>query len=1354
MPIAQLDRGVSVVSGPEPFRSATRISDLDNAQYVVLLGEPGLGKTVAFDAFANRAATESTSAFLFNSDNLDSTGLYFIDAIDEVSIQEARDIAQALRRVPGCRWRISCRTEDWSTGGRLSQAFGSQFAAIASDPVVVQLQPLDDDEALAVLQALGHPTPSAVISTLQTLSSTPFVMTPLGLRFLVTVAPAQLQTITRFELYETGVSHLATEHNQPKAESKFGPALLSIIDNAGHIFLMLLLAGKHGVHRSGATNSTSLSLNDIGLAPAEAAAALDTALFTTVNEQFVPFHRSIQEFLAARFLARLVVHGIDGNRLHIERALALIVTYDGRPTENLRPLYAWFTCHLANEKAFVDSERLAFRDPEALLLHGDVAKLPLSVRTHIVATMGQQDPYFRWSINQTGPVDSGLAGLITPEMSEQAFEILGAIEEPPHRLGTVLHALAAGAPIPRASEACWSVVMREETVFWCKAAAISAWANSANPSPKDLWERIKEVAEHDAGLSQDQPRLLAQLFCLIPVDQLKIDDVLRVLAFLQLNLHSGNGLQKSAPTQYAIRDICWHVAVPHLWRPLILETPKQWHLAKGTGSLEQRFAVGVCTAVFMEQNEVSLAEFTMVMLATGGLTGADGVMVLEQAAHNWILKQDDHDEVVRALLLCGDQEVADHGSIAMGLLWLGLRPNPAIVNWMLTDTQLLATYGPQYVADQVARWTLQSNESPPTWLIDLLGELKGTDCAEAVMKAATRHAENVDARNISQEGSVEAILTRRIPEWTADCHLVESADLTDALTWAGEVYLGHSPFSHVKGSGAEALRQAFGEPLVKPLLMGLAKVMIEDRRWDWCNAARMASVAILLERLDPVLQTLTSEQLLEILLGTDRIRDARYREQIDCFCVEQLSNAVHIRSSVLEQLAQAGDSRWSAFLSKLVHCPSPSPLHIWAARQAFTHPAAFSNGSAQSALIIAHSNLDEAELVSGLNALLERLPANSGDTGAPPKDWQDSARLSCAFYGACLRPTEFGDLLLDCMRQVDAATVFRLILDPYRQQASKMSGSCLLQVSYLIIHFVIEQDPGMSLYGRQYWTDTLSVLQCISASEDPRAETKLLDLLQQAEGTVWKERFRHELERLRSDLRAQSQRLISAGELLNVIAGRGPVDVQDLRALVAIVLQEIADDMQPSPLNPWRLFWREQGKGLNPRVENDCRDVLASKLADRLKLYGDFQVLIEAASSGGTRADLLVTCGEYAVPIEAKRTNHSHLWHGHSGQLQTYTLASNTSAQGIYVVFWFGKGLAVTASPTGVVPTSPQQLKGELELLLEPTLRASTSVIVLDLSDAQAAAKTRKDSGYQQDKESKPPRKRRQKSKTPLPSDP
>lgn len=265
MSIAPLDRRITISSKPEHLADIKRLSDLADEPYVVLLGEPGLGKTEAFKHFAAACGLQCEEACLLDPTDLASDGTYFIDAIDEISIDEARGIAQSLRRAKGCRWRVSCRAEDWNSGGALSKAFGSGLAAAGVEPVVAQLQPLDEEEAIAVLTAIGHQSPPTVISTLQALNSPPFVMTPLGLRFLMTVKPEQLSEITRYQLYTSGTTHLAQEHNEARAELATAPSRHTILDTAGRIFLTLLTTGKHGVQRSGMGSSNTLDLAEIGL---------------------------------------------------------------------------------------------------------------------------------------------------------------------------------------------------------------------------------------------------------------------------------------------------------------------------------------------------------------------------------------------------------------------------------------------------------------------------------------------------------------------------------------------------------------------------------------------------------------------------------------------------------------------------------------------------------------------------------------------------------------------------------------------------------------------------------------------------------------------------------------------------------------------------------------------------------------------------------------------------------------------------------------------------------------------------------------------------------------------------------
>lgn len=1317
MNIAPLDRLISVSSGPEQYSEAIRLSDLADASYVVLLGVPGLGKTVAFEHFARAEALSSEAAFLFTPEDLIADGTYFIDAIDEVSIQEALNIAKALKRTAGVRWRVSCRAEDWNSGGKLSKAFGSECAAVDSLPVIAQLQPLDEGEAVAVLSAFGHPSPSSVLSTLQTLRSTPFVMTPLGLRFLMSVNPERLPSITRFELYEAGVTHFATEHNRSKADCEASPSPHIVLDIAGRIFLTLLMAGKHSLQRTSIGNSSTLTTLEIGLELTEIDAALDTALFMKKGEDFVPLHRSIQEFLAARFLARLVTEGIGGMRLHIERMLALIVSSDGLPSEGIKPLYAWSTCHLSNEGALTEAKRLVEREPEALLLHGDAATLPWDLRALILEGAGQRDPFFKWTADQWGPATTCTAGLITPELKDLVLSILGT-EESLHRLSSVLEALSAGSPIAEAADACWQVALRKSTNLWCREEAVAAWANCANPTTEDVWARIDELgAGHDQLI--DRCRIVAQLFCLLPSDQLSAADVIRVLACLRL-AGDGKGVGRSIPITYALRDVAWHAAVPHLWKPLMLENPKQWRPSSGVGSVEQRFASALCTAVLASGSDITLDEFAKMMVATGSITGTESSF--RSVAANWVATRVDKDDVAKALLLIGDQDITSIGSIAFGLRGVGLQPTAGLLRWMLTQEVLLERLGPVYVGRQASTWVLQQNEDAPSWLNEFLDECVDSEATYAAREHVAMHAEDLSRMHEPQTNGVEAHLVRMIPEWHIASASIENGQNTDALIWGAEVYCGNRPLPWVRKSGPEALREAFGDQLAQSMLTGLASVLLKDQEWEWIQLARVASAAILLESQPAALSTVSVERILEIFFATEPLRDGVRKERIENYCIERLNQSVHDEASPLKLLADKRATDWTLLLIKLGARLSQSALHAWAARTAMKHPEDLSGLSLDSALKAAGLNLQEQELIPIINQMLRRPEQEVTNSALTSATIEQADRLRWAYFAVCLRPDMYGADFTRCLMRTDDPTIHRLIVDGYPRHAYTLNTASMLHVGNLLLQFMFQRDPRMTGHYERFWPDTMKVLRSTSSSDEARVEAVLLELLEHAKDTRWVETIKHELELYRRDIRAETQKLVSPSELAKVLAGKGPVDAQDLRALVIIVLEEIATEMQPSPYNPWRLYWDNR----SPKLENDCRDVLADKLRDKLRYFGSFEVYPEAASSGRTRADMLVTYGEFAVPIEAKRTSHDHLWYGHSGQLQTYSLAKNTEAQGIYLVFWFGKALSLTAPPTGTKPTTPKALRDALERMLSPELLGTTSVIVLDVSDAAAAAKDRK----------------------------
>ena len=1342
MTIAPLDRLISISSSPEAYAGAQRLSDLADAPYVVLLGAPGMGKTVAFEQFSGQAGVACISAFRFRRKHLSSAETVFIDALDEVSLQKAIEIAESLEEQPTIRWRVSCRAQDWNEGGKLSQAFGEGMAALNVAPVVAQLQPLSEEEACAVLTAFGCRAPGALLSTLQTLRSTPFVRSPLGLKFLMNVQPERLASLTRFELYESGARHFATEHNPFKAEDRQGSELPpdGVLDHAGRVFLTLLLAGKHGIQRTSLAGDTLLSIYDVGLDQGDLATLLDTALFMRKGEDFLPFHRSIQEFLAARYLARLVTGALGGARLHIERALALLVSVDGLPVDNHKALYAWFTCHLVNEGAPQHAHRLVQRDPETLLLHGDAATLPVTSRITLLQEVGARDPYFRWTPDQWGPAQICTVGLLTPDLLPLVTDLLQT-ETSTHRLSMLLEALSVGPALACTAETCWSVALRQSDVQWCREQAVAAWLHNASPSVPDIWSRIDALCL-PAETQRGYLRSVAQLLCAIPVEQLTVGDVERVLACLK-RINDALRLRDTpqdgrTESVYAIRDIAWHVAAG-LWRPLILDAPKRWRLQAGLGALEHQFASVLCIAA-LSGDGVTVEEFAHMMVATGLITGADSSF--KKVASEWLAARPTTEDVLHALLVIMDQEVSDSGALALGLRALGLKPSETLVRLLLNAEAFIASVGAAYVGRQIGNWILIHGEPAPAWLLPLLHEIPGA-AAQAALQHVQLLVEEESGRQALQRESVEQWLLNQIPEWQRQLPAVAAGDLDRALYWGAEVYCGSRPITGRHGSGTQALQEAFGAPLAQAIVEGLTGVWSKGTHQDdhGASGAITAASASIHLASGQELSGESTARVLQTLFATASMRDASLKGRLEACCIEQLNRSFGADPAYFRPLVTKWDSSWTSLLYKLGEHPARSAIHLWAVQEALAQPDKLSGTLLDSVLRLAELNVEASVLMLLLGDVLRQWSNHSDSTAGliTRSDAGSADRLRWAYFAVCLQPDAFSKDFARALDAAEDAVIHRVIVDDYPRRGYWRTPASTLAVSRLLLQFLFQRSPLMQGHFDRVWPDTVKVLKAVSLSNAPGVETILFELIADAIDTRWVDTLRHELELYRRDVRAKAQKLFSPTDLAKVLGGKGPINAQDLRALVLLVLEEIAAELQPSPLNPWRLFWDNK----KPKLENDCRDVLAGKLRDKLSLYGSVEVAPEAASSGGTRADLLVTHGPFTVPVEAKRTNHSHVWYGHSGQLQTYTLASSTEGQGIYVIFWFGGALSVTSSPAGVKPESPDALKAALEDLLPAALTATTSVLVLDVSDAAQAAKVRKNSEFDKAKAAKPPRKPR-----------
>lgn len=174
------------------------------------------------------------------------------------------------------------------------------------------------------------------------------------------------------------------------------------------------------------------------------------------------------------------------------------------------------------------------------------------------------------------------------------------------------------------------------------------------------------------------------------------------------------------------------------------------------------------------------------------------------------------------------------------------------------------------------------------------------------------------------------------------------------------------------------------------------------------------------------------------------------------------------------------------------------------------------------------------------------------------------------------------------------------------------------------------------------------------------------------------------LEKWHRHLRAarEAQRVVAADasyrhptpdQVQRTLDNRQPTNRADLAALLVDLLDGIAADIRGDALNAWRKFWNEDGYGRPQRAkpEESCRDALLGELAHRLPPGVDASP--EGRYASGRRVDIRVSFNGFNIPIEIKKDSHRDLWTAINNQLvDQYTIDPATGGYGIYLVLWFG----------------------------------------------------------------------------------
>ncbi len=399
-----------------------RLSDFRSAHAYVLLGEPGSGKTTAFEGEEKEDGNASfVSARHFIRRHFDSHPEWrdktlLVDGLDELRASggnphEPLDVFLCrIEQFGRPRFRLSCREDSWL--GR--NDFGELASVTGGEELhLLRLDPLDTDKACEILADKGVENPEEFVWRAVEDGLRVFIENPLLLETLADTVASGSWPDGRLDTFERACEELAKEKSKRHLDARDGVSFstMEIVLASGRLCTLLLLSGKTGWSRRGPGDEDCLALSEAGDRQDLFKAALDTKLFGGSAETCrSPHHRAIGEFLAAKYLD----HTIRVKHLAPGRVLAWMQGIDGVVMPDLRGVSVW----LAAMNGQVRS-RLIESDPIGLAFHGDAGRFSRRETQLLLGGLEAKLPYLReW------PSRASLAALVAGPAREILWEML------------------------------------------------------------------------------------------------------------------------------------------------------------------------------------------------------------------------------------------------------------------------------------------------------------------------------------------------------------------------------------------------------------------------------------------------------------------------------------------------------------------------------------------------------------------------------------------------------------------------------------------------------------------------------------------------------------------------------------------------------------------------------------------------------------------------------------------------------------------------------------------------------------------------------------------------------------------
>jgi len=1303
----------------------------------VLLGEPGAGKTEAFKMEAVVTGGQCLRIAEFIDADLDEDWRgkpLFLDGLDEIRAGSGGDstlmrIRSRLKQLGHPPFRIACRAADWYGN---TDAEDLMSASADGRIVVLQLEPLGEGDILTLLRDNhGVPDPHAFVEQAGRLGVDGLLDNPQTLGLLAQAIRGDQWPETRDETYRLACEKLVSEENKRhRDKARTQPCSAeSLVDAAGQLCAVLLLSDQTGIALDrDRTDARFISLDGCAPPDPEAAAqSVRSKLFRPDGEErVVPSHRSVAEYLAARWLARQ----IDSFGLPLGRLLNLLLGQDGRTVAGLRGLYAWLALHCQKART-----RLIEADPLTVVLYGDVKPMPTQDKRRLLNGLRSEAKRyfgFRWGVRNRHP----FGALADPELLDDFLSILQA---PGHDdadqafLSCVLDVLAEGQAQPELGAALPGIVRDDRLGPWVRRDALDTWLKSVAP-PQVALSLLDEIRAGRVADPDDE--LAGSLLQHLYPQHIRPE---ALLDYLHL---------PKAPNLLGAYFWFWSHELP-------VQAPDE-HLPILLDGLVGRMEIQLHAA-----SERSLNEMADKLLARGITNMGDEIA--DERLYAWLgMGADEYGEISR--------EKASHDAIAG---WLGERPerykallaqcfarcisaeHPVICIdnqanrlhrakppenlglWHLEQVDKTANDGIAQVHLEEAVNALMHQRGDAGLSLERLEdwvtahpERKGWLKSRLVWQIPERHLERVTAKKNRQQARVEAKRNRTISLQRQSSQIQSGTARADLMHQLAGVWMdlytdthGATPaerFDSYCENGPEILAMAEAgfrrcpERDDLPTVDAIVELAIKQQEHF---IRRPCLVGMELRWRDGVgeIEALPDETLRRMVAfrltdGTGNTPDwfiylVRQRPELVAEILIDYATATlkagKDHANGLYPLERDPDYRAVATLTV------PRLLETFPVR-------------ARSGQLHHLENLLKATLryvPEQLPALIERKLAMKGMDAAQKVYWLATATL--------FDPKHYESELWRYVGKSESrANYLSGFLGERLGQAEQdyvlSAGTIGKLIERIAPHAEIEwpQGGGMVTDAMRRGDQIRALINRLGALATPESAQEIDRLL----GLPALHKLKHVLEATRHELmqrRRESEfRFLLPREVAQVLSNQAPASIADLAALALDILDDIARNIRQDNDDGFRAFWNVENKQrTSQREENLCRDALLTRLHARLDPLGiDCQP--EKDHANDKRADLSLSyLAKFELPIEIKRDSNDTLWSALRDQLiRQYAIAPRASGYGIYLVLWFGEKGMPRATDGGKKPRSPEELRARLEAQLDPLERRRIFVRVLDVS--------------------------------------